>query len=70
MNNERITVSKLLIRFEEVLTDYGFKRVSRSTLVNISHVSQIILSNNSRYLLINGIKIKISRRRLYLFRNK
>ena len=65
-NKERITVSKLLKRFEEKLTGYGFARVNRNTIVNKRHISKISFSKTSRFVFVNDTKIKISRRRLFL----
>ena len=64
-----IPVSKSFKDFEHELSEFGFLKVNHSTLVNINHVKEFFLGNKRIIMLINGIKLKVSRRRVYLFRD-
>lgn len=69
IDSTNFIVTKLLKEFEYELTDFGFIRVNRSTIVNMAHVSKI--SNKGKRLieLANNEIVPISRRRMFLFRN-
>ncbi len=69
LNFDIINVSKLLKSFEEELSEFGFVRANRSTLVNLYHVKEYISGSNRTLVLVNDTKINISRRRVFLFRN-
>lgn len=68
ITGERITVSKLLKKFEEMLDKYGFEKPNRSTLVNLRYISRINYSKSSRVIFIKDIEINLSRRRASLFK--
>jgi len=60
-NNQKITVSKTLKYYEDILQDSGFLRVSISYIVNLSCVNGIKKNGVYTLLLKNNIKIPISR---------
>lgn len=62
-------VARLLKSFEIELADYGFLRVNRSTIVNLAHVEGYRSGKNRTLELVNHIKIRISRRRVFIFRD-
>lgn len=70
VSGERITVSRLLKKFEEMLVGYGFEKPNRNTLVNLRYVNRINYSKSSRVIFVNDIEINISRRRASLFKMK
>lgn len=61
----RFLADKYLNYFEEILSDKGFFRVSRNDIINIKNISLIHPMFKGNYVieLINGAKIKLSRRR-------
>ncbi|MFZ4548186.1 MAG: LytR/AlgR family response regulator transcription factor [Bacteroidales bacterium] len=67
--HETISVSKLLKNFENELTEYGFLRANHNTIVNPKHIEDISSTIYGVFLQINKSKIKVSRRRRYLFKN-
>jgi two-component system, LytTR family, response regulator len=60
-NGEKMTVSKTLKEFEELLVDYGFIRVHQSHLVNSSHIKSYQKSDGGYIIMIDGSVIPISR---------
>ncbi len=60
-----ITVSKLLLRFEEELSQYGFIRVNRNTLVNITKIRELRKTKKNHIILVNGEILAVSRRNYY-----
>jgi two-component system LytT family response regulator len=69
INSDVITVSKLLKKFEEELNEFGFVRANRSTLVNLNQVKIYVSGSIRTVELLNKVKIKISRRKVFLFKN-
>ena len=61
----RFLADKYLNYFEEILKDKGFFRVSRNDIINTKNISLIHPMFKGNYVieLINGAKIKLSRRR-------
>ena len=60
---ERIIVSKTMGYYEGLLVGYGFFRVHKSFLVNVSHVKKIHKSDGGEAELSNGSRVPISQRR-------
>jgi len=58
-----IIVSKLLKLFEEELVIYGFIRINRNTLVNITSVQELMRDDSKQFLVLENEKMVISRRR-------
>ena len=69
INNEDITVSRLLKYFEIELAEYGFLRANRNTIVNAKNVSGFRNGSEGYIVLVNGEKIKISRRKMHVFKS-
>ena len=59
-----VNVSKLLIRFEEELSEYGFVRSTRNHLINITYVKEILNSKNMQLTMQNGENEPVSVRKL------
>lgn len=58
---EKITVSRPIFEFEELLTDYGFIRCHQSHLVNKSFIKSWIRENGGYLLLDDGTEVPVSR---------
>lgn len=61
-DNTEFVVAKTLKEVEEMLYEYGFIRVHKSSLVKTAHVQSI--NQNGYILLKNKIEIEVSRRRM------
>lgn len=59
-NGKKITSSKTLKRFEEILLESGFYRVSQSCLVNLSHVKKYTKTKPPYAVMSNAVKVKVS----------
>ncbi|HED05357.1 MAG TPA: LytTR family transcriptional regulator [Ignavibacteria bacterium] len=64
---ENISVSHLLKDFEGDLSDMGFFRVNRNTLINLSHVDSYQNNGKPIVKMLNNKEFIISRRRLSAF---
>ncbi|MFC2089768.1 LytR/AlgR family response regulator transcription factor [Bacteroidota bacterium] len=60
-SGEKMTVSKPLKYYEELLTDFGFIRVHQSHLINSSHIKSFQKSDGGYITMNNGVVIPISR---------
>ena len=58
-----LLTAKSLIEFEELLAEYGFIRVHKTHLVNLSQVSSFTKNDGGVLFLSNGDSVGISRRR-------
>ncbi len=68
IDNKTITVSKLLKNFEIELIPYGFIRANHNALVNVNNIIEIQKGNKRYVVLSNKKEIKVSRRKLCLFK--
>lgn len=62
-NNDKITVSKVLKEYEEILPENQFVRIHKSSIVNLNYLKEYNYRNGYEVLLKNGEKIAVSRRR-------
>ncbi|MET4081861.1 two-component system LytT family response regulator [Pedobacter sp. UYP30] len=69
-SEEKITVSKVLREFEELLPSAQFLRVHKSTLVNLDYLVEYNNKNGLQILLKNGVSLNVSRRRATEFFEK
>lgn len=69
-NNDKITVSKVLKEYEEILPDNQFIRIHKSSIVNLNYVKEYNSKNGLEVILKNGEKIAVSRRRASDFSDK
>lgn len=69
-NREKITVSKVLKEYEEILPDNQFVRIHKSSIVNLNYVKEYNSRNGLEVILKNGEKIAVSRRRASDFVDK
>lgn len=63
INQEKITVSKVLREFEELLPNDQFVRIHKSSIINLNHLKEYNSKNGLQVFLKNGESINISRRR-------
>lgn len=69
-NKEKITVSKSLKEYEEILPDHQFIRVHKSSIVNLNYLAEYNSKNGLELILKNGERIAVSRRRASDFADK
>lgn len=62
-NKDKITVSKVLREFEELLPGDQFVRIHKSSIINLNHLKEYNSKNGLQVFLKNGESINISRRR-------
>jgi len=62
-NKEKITVSKVLKDYEEILPEERFFRIHKSSIVNLKYVKEYNNKNGLVLLLENGENLVVSRRR-------
>ena len=69
-NGEKITVSKVLKEYEEILPEHQFIRVHKSSIINLDYVLDYNSRNGLEVTLKNGDRIAVSRRRASDFLDK
>jgi two-component system LytT family response regulator len=69
-NREKVTVSKVLREFEELLPSDQFVRIHKSSIINLNHLKEYNSKNGLQALLKNGESINVSRRRASDFYEK
>jgi len=62
IDDEKITVSKLLKDYDELLSDSGFFRVHRSSLINLKHIKRFEKQDGGYVVMSNGDRIAASTR--------
>lgn len=67
---EKITVSRVLKEYEEILPEDQFVRIHKSSIVNLNYLKEYNSRNGMEVLLKNGEKIAVSRRRASIFAEK
>jgi len=60
---QEIIASKPLGEFEELLRDYGFIRIHRSTIININRIQEFKRGRDPQVILDNGTELEVSRTR-------
>lgn len=68
VDNQDITISKLLKEFELELKEYGFLRINHNTVINSRHISSIEGGKRRVITLLDDFQFKISRRKLFQFK--
>ncbi len=62
-NGTKLTTSKNLGEYEEMLVEYGFYRVHQSSIVSLRHIKAFKKANDGYLELIDGSIVKVSRHR-------
>ena len=63
LNGKKLTASKSLKEFEEVLGEHGFIRIHKSHIVNIYHVEKYVKGRGGELQMTDGILLPVSRER-------
>jgi two-component system, LytTR family, response regulator len=66
----RITTSKTLAEYEELLNDHGFFRIHQSTIVNLRHVKGYIKGDGGTVEMTDGKQFQLARNRKQEFMEK
>lgn len=66
-NEDKVTVSKNIGEFEELLEDYGFFRVHKSYLINLNEMKKYIRGEGGYVVLSNNQTVDVSKRRKEAF---
>ena len=61
-NNEKMTIAKTIKSYEELLSGVNFFRVHKRHLINLNYMSKFI-KGDSTVIMVENIKIEVSRRR-------
>ncbi|HYV94112.1 MAG TPA: LytTR family DNA-binding domain-containing protein [Chitinophagales bacterium] len=61
--NQKVTTSKTLKEYEDLLRDYGFFRIHKSWLVNLQEINRYIRGDGGQLVLSNGATIDVSKKR-------
>ena len=65
--NKKITATKTLRDYENLLTDFGFFRVHQSTIVNLRHVIGYVRGDGGTVEMTDGSQVSVSRLRKAAF---
>lgn len=66
----QILISKTMGYYEELLSPFGFTRVHKSHLINLSHIRQVIKSDGGTVVMSDGTDVGISQRKRESFMQK
>ncbi len=69
VENRTSNISKPLKYFETELSEKGFVRANHNTIVNCKNIMDYIKGHYNTIILTNNVKIKISRRKVHLFKD-
>ena len=62
-DNKKITTSKSLGEYEELLNQYGFFRIHQSTIVSLRHITGYLKGDGGSVEMSDGANLKVSRHR-------
>jgi two-component system, LytTR family, response regulator len=62
-NNTRITVSRILKEYEELLSELNFFRVHNSCLINLAHVTRYVKGDGGYVIMCDGEHVEVARRK-------
>ena len=63
LEKRKVVITKSLREMEEVLQKYGFLRVHKSYLINLSHILEYVRHDGGYLKMDNGDKVAVSRRK-------
>ena len=69
-NKQSICSSRPLHDYEELLSDAGFIRIHKSSLVNLLHVKEYLRGEGGSVILSNGTELEVARRKKDIFMSK
>jgi two-component system, LytTR family, response regulator len=62
-NKTKLTVTRILKEYEELLSDLNFFRVHNSCLINLTHVTKYIKGDGGYVVMSDGSSVEVSRRK-------
>lgn len=62
-NTLRIMSSKHLKEYEDLLRDFGFYRIHKSYVVNLTEIKQYVKSDGGYVIMSNGVKVAVSEKK-------
>ncbi len=62
-NGNNVTVSVNLKEYDDMLNDYGFFRVHKSFLINLSHIERFEKADGGNIILVNDHRVPVASRR-------
>jgi len=62
-NHKNVMVSRTLKNYEEILQPFGFMRIHKTTMINLSHVKRIKKNESTEVVMNNGEHLQVSRRK-------
>lgn len=62
-NGDKVTVSRILKDYEDLLADLNFFRVHNSCLINLAHVSKYVKGDGGNVIMTNGESVEVARRK-------
>ena len=65
-----LCASKPILEYEELLSDAGFVRIHKSSLVNLTHIREYLRGEGGSVVLNNNVELEVSRRKKEMFLNK
>lgn len=66
-NGERITVSKTIKLYDDLLSNQGFYRVHKKYLINVNYLQKFVKGDNGYVVMSDGAQVEVSRRKRPLF---
>lgn len=63
VSGSKLTVSRILKEYEELLSDLNFFRVHNSCLINLAHVVKYVKGDGGQVIMVNGEAVEVSRRK-------
>lgn len=63
LKHKNVMITKTLREYEEILVPYGFMRIHKSTLVNLSYINKVITKDGMAALMMDGHILQVSRRK-------
>lgn len=63
VNNKKITISKPLFAYDNLLEGTTFFRIHKSFLINLMHAKEYIRGDGGVVIMSNGVEIEVSRRK-------
>ncbi len=70
VNGNKITASKTIAEFEEMLEAASFFRIHKSFMININYLEEYIRGDGGSVIMHGGIEVEVSRRRKEAFVNR
>ncbi len=67
VTGQKITASKTIKSYDELLTDMGFYRIHKKHLINLDYIQKYVKGDNAFVVMNDGQKLSVSRRKRPIF---